>query len=121
VRFVRFMGDRVVQVRIAALGQPIAVHDQDELHGYLDPQDTHEVAMGDSKPGGNSEGRAGAPPSILKPGEVAPGSSQQVQMPVSAPTDKSADKSPQSPSVDMGDAPGDAPTVAPAQHVASLP
>jgi hypothetical protein len=118
VRFVRFMGDRVVQVRIAALGQAIAVHDQDELQGYLDPQDTHEVAMGDSKPGGNSEGRAAAPPSILKPGEVAPGSSQQVQLPVSAPAPT---PTPQSPTVDMGDGPGDAPSTVPAKHVASTP
>ena len=112
VRFVRFVGDRVVQVRVAALGQPIAVHDQDEMHGYLDPQDTHEVAMGDGRPGGESG--AAPPPTILKPGEVAPGSQQQVQLPVSAPpSDKpsttSSGQAPTPPAVDMGDAPGDAP------------
>jgi hypothetical protein len=107
VRFVRFVGDRVTQVKIAALGQPIAVHDQDELHGYLDPQDLHEIAMGDGQQR-NSEGRAAAPPTILKPGEVAPGSEQQVQLPVSAPSSAPAsvpDKAPQAPAVDMGDTP----------------
>jgi hypothetical protein len=84
VRFVRFEHDRVTQLRIAALGQAIAVHDENEMHGYLDPEDTREVAMGDAKPG-SGEAAAAKPPSILKPGEVAPGSSQQVQMPVSIP------------------------------------
>jgi hypothetical protein len=84
VRFVRFVGDRVTQVRIAALGQSIAVHDQNEMQGYLDPEDTHEVALGDNKPG-DSEAAPARPPTILKPGEIAPGSSQQVQKPVSVP------------------------------------
>lgn len=84
VRFIRFLGDRVTQVRIAALGQSIALHDKNEMHGYLDPDDIREVAMGDEKPG-NSEAGATKPPSILKPGEVAPGSSQQVRLPVAAP------------------------------------
>jgi hypothetical protein len=86
VHFVRFEGDRVTQVRVAALGQPIAVHTENEMHGYLDPENTREVAMGDGRPaGGGEEGPAKAPPSILKPGEVAPGSSQRVRLPVSAP------------------------------------
>ncbi|HEX9200579.1 MAG TPA: hypothetical protein VF865_13530 [Acidobacteriaceae bacterium] len=91
VRFVRFEGDRVTQVRIAALGQAIAIHDKNEMHGYLDPEDTHEVAMGDAKPGNGEEGTKPPPPSILNPGEAAPGSSQQVQMPVAVPT-KTDDK-----------------------------
>lgn len=84
VRFVRFVGDRVVQVRVAALGQPIAVRDQDEMQGYLQPEDTHELAMGDGPKGGEDSGGA-RPPTILKPGEVAPGSQQQVNLPVNAP------------------------------------
>jgi hypothetical protein len=84
VRFVRFVGDRVTQVRVAALGQSIAVRDQNEMQGYLDPEDTHEVAMGDGQPA-NAESAAGKPPTMLKPGEVAPGSSMQVQKPVTVP------------------------------------
>jgi hypothetical protein len=87
VRFVRFDGERVTQVRIAALGQAIAVHDQDEMQGYLDPVDTtREVAMGDVKPGGDAESAAAPPPTILKPGERAPGGSQKVQYPVTSST-----------------------------------
>jgi hypothetical protein len=87
VRFVRFEGDRVTQVRIAAMGQPIVLHDTDEMQGYLDPEDTHEIAMGDGKPGdreGESAAAAGQPPTILKPGETAPGASQRVQYPVTS-------------------------------------
>jgi hypothetical protein len=89
VRFVRFEGDRVTQVRIAAMGQPIVLHDTDEMQGYLDPEDTHEIAMGDGKPGdreGESAAAAGQPPTILKPGETAPGASQRVQYPVTSST-----------------------------------
>lgn len=84
VRFVRFEGDRVTQLRVAALGQPIAVYDKNELRGYLDPYDANEIAMGDPKPENGDEGSA-RPPTILKPGEVAPGSQQQVQRPVVVP------------------------------------
>jgi hypothetical protein len=85
VRFVRFEGDRVTQLRIAALGKPIVIHDQNELRGYLDPEDTHEVAMGDAKPGNGEDGSA-KPPTILKPGEAAPGSQKRVLLPVPAST-----------------------------------
>ena len=94
IRFVRFDGDRVIQVRVAALGQAIAIHDKNEMHGYLDPENTHEIAMGDSKPG-NGEGGSIAPPSILKPGETAPVSNRQVQMPVGVPS-QTPDKNDQS-------------------------
>ena len=89
----RFVGDRVTQVKIAALGQPIAIHDKNEMEGYLDPEDTNEVALGDSKPAaGAEEGAAKGPPSILKPGEVAPGSTRRVLLPVTPPpgSDKTA-------------------------------
>ena len=85
VRFVRFEGDRVTQLRIAALGKPIVIHDQNELRGYLDPEDTHELAMGDAKPGNGEDGSA-KPPTILKPGEAAPGSQKRVLLPVPAST-----------------------------------
>jgi hypothetical protein len=96
VRFVRFVGDRVTQVRVAALGEAIAVRDQNEMQGYLDPEDTHEVAMGDGNPG-NSEAAPARPPTMLKPGEIAPGSSQQVKavaMPSASPTQSKNDPLP---------------------------
>ena len=92
VRFVRFEGDRVTQLRIAAQGKPIATHTENELHGYLDPEETHEIAMGDAKPGNGEEGNA-KPPTMLKPGESAPGSQKRVLLPVpdaGATQDKSA-------------------------------
>jgi hypothetical protein len=87
IRFVRFVGDRVTQVKIAALGQPIAVLEKNEMQGYLDPEDTHEISMGDTSGAAGAEDRpAKAPPSILKPGENAPGSSpRRVLLPVSKP------------------------------------
>ncbi len=46
IRFVRFVGDRVTVVEIAALGKPIEIHDKDEMGGYNTPEPTREVAMG---------------------------------------------------------------------------
>jgi len=98
VRFVRFEGDRVTQVRIAALGKPLVTNTENEMRGYLDPQDTHEIAMGDAKPG-NGENGSRKPPTMLKPGESAPGSQKRVLLPVPAsspPQDKSASANPSS-------------------------
>jgi len=83
VRFVRFQADRVTQVRIAALGQPIAVHDQDEMEGYFgngDPSARREVALGDAQPK-DAEGVRTSKPTILNPGEQAPGGEQRVKLP----------------------------------------
>ena len=105
VRFVRIENDRVTEVRTAALGQPIAVKTENELEGYLDPLDQHEIAMGDSAAGHDEEARpAGAPPTLRKPGDPLPsGASQKVQYPVAhkeqplpaapgSPADKSRDR-----------------------------
>jgi len=114
VRFVRFVGDRVTQVRIAALGQPIAIHDKNEMQGYLDPEDTHEIAMGDSNPGGGESAAAKAPPTILKPGEVAPGSSRHVLLPVSTPPPDTAQNKTGAASTSPPAAPSDKPADPPA-------
>ena len=37
IRFVRFIGDRVTVVEIAALGKPIEIHDKDEMGGFNPP------------------------------------------------------------------------------------
>jgi len=47
-RFVRFEGDRVVLLKIAALGKPLDIHDKDELAGYRPPQPEHVIALGDT-------------------------------------------------------------------------
>src|SRR5271170_3821948 len=52
IRFVRFSGDRVVVVEIAALGKPIDIHDKDEMGGYNSTEPTREVAMGDKSADG---------------------------------------------------------------------
>jgi hypothetical protein len=83
VRFVRFQADRVTQVRIAALGQPIAIHDRNEMDGYFDggdPAARREIAMGDAPPG-QGDGDRTSKPTILKAGEAAPGAEQRVKLP----------------------------------------
>ena len=69
IRFVRFVGDRVTVVEIAALGKPIEIHDKDEMAGYNSAEPAREVAMGDEAPGGSA--KTNAPPTLLKPGEAA--------------------------------------------------
>jgi hypothetical protein len=86
VRFVRFVGDRVTVVEVAALGKPIEIHDKDEV-GDLNPAlpPTREVAMGDQQAEGDSEKGQTAPPTLRKPGESAPsGSSNKVQFPTAS-------------------------------------
>jgi hypothetical protein len=84
IRFVRFVGDRVTLVEIAALGKPIEIRDKDEV-GDLNPSTppTREVAMGDQATAeGDTEKPATAPPTLRKPGEAAPAeSSNKVQFP----------------------------------------
>src|SRR5580704_16465209 len=63
MQFVRFMGDRVSMVKIAALGKPIEIRDQDEMAGYLPPVST--VAVGDVA---GHDGRDN-PPTLKLPGE----------------------------------------------------
>ena len=69
VKFVRFVGDRVSLVKIAAVGKPIEIHDQDELAGYLPPAPTRTIALGDAQP---SEDKRAGPPSLKRSGETLP-------------------------------------------------
>ena len=64
MHFVRFVGDRVSLVKIAALGKPIEVHSDDEMAGYLPPQPT--VTVGDVAP---KEGQE-KPPTLKLPSET---------------------------------------------------
>ncbi len=90
VQFVRFQGDVVQQVKVAALGKPIVVHDRSEMQGYTLPGLTREVALGDRKP---ADGSAAAPssPTLLQPGEqpdpaAVDNGQRKVQMPAPAKT-----------------------------------
>jgi len=96
VKFVRFKGDHVAMVEIAALGKPLEIHDKNELEDVDMPGNTRTVAMGDRKPGVEGEdGSAPAPPPSLRlPGEPvevnnAPG---KVQFPDDKSKDKDKDK-----------------------------
>lgn len=84
VRFVRFDGERVTQVRVAALGKPIAIHNTDEMNGYLDngdPSTQRQIALGDA-PVSDGDGNRGPKPTILKPGEGSvAGDEQRVHLP----------------------------------------
>ena len=91
VRFVRFVGDRVSLVKVAALGKPVEIHDHDELGGYLPSAPTRVVAMGDAQAG---DGKAAVgPPTLKLPGEADPvdatgGQGGQVNRKVQFPEEK---------------------------------
>jgi len=69
MRFVRFVGDRVSLVKIAAMGKAMEIHDQDEMAAYLPPAPMKTIMDGDSV--GEQVAKVGAP-SLKKPGEVLP-------------------------------------------------
>ena len=68
VRFVRFNGDRVVLVKVAALGKPIEVHDQNEMGEFSPEPEKRDIALGD----GVDPNHPVAPPTLREPGEKAP-------------------------------------------------
>jgi hypothetical protein len=95
IRFVRFVGDRVTMVEIAALGKPIEIHNTNEM-GDFDPTPTREVAMGDKDQKG-AEDKPAAPPTLRLPGEAAPADGPgKVQFP----TKSSATPIPPTPTAD---------------------
>jgi hypothetical protein len=85
VRFVRFQGDRVSMIEIAALGKPLEIHDKDEMAGYVAPVLEREIALGDRKPAAVDDGgvAGGVAPTLRKPGEdvVLPNSPHKVIFP----------------------------------------
>jgi len=86
VRFVRFVGDQVTLVKIAAMGKPMEIHDTDEMGGFSPPVQTREIALGDAKPGDSDQSGKTPPPTLRKPGEAAPSGGQgQVQFPTQKP------------------------------------
>jgi hypothetical protein len=85
VKFVRFVGDRVVMVEIAALGKPIEIHDKDEMAGYTGPPLEHQIDVGSRPPTAADGGgtTAAAPPTLARPGEAVyvPNAPGKVQFP----------------------------------------
>ena len=115
IRFVRFVGDRVTMVEIAALGKPIEIHNTNEM-GDFDQTPTREVAMGDKDPKGGEEGKSAAPPTLRLPGETAPPDGPgKVQFP----TKSSAAPIPPTPTADPG--PGSEPGAGPGIGSATSP
>jgi hypothetical protein len=94
IRFVRFVGDRVTLVEIAALGKPIEIHDKDEMGGFEQPVPTREIALGDRKSEGG-ENSASSPPTLLKPGEAPAAGAQNNK--VQFPTDSQSGATPAAP------------------------
>jgi hypothetical protein len=82
-QFVRFNGDRVIQVEVAAVGQDLVVRNQDETGDYQGRGDAHEVKMGDAAPSATGEGGGKRQaPSLRLPGEEQlPGTMQPVKTP----------------------------------------
>jgi hypothetical protein len=82
-QFVRFNGDRVIRVEVAAVGQELVVRNQDETGDYKGSGDAHEVKMGDAAPSPTGEGGGHRQaPSLRLPGEEQlPGTMQPVKMP----------------------------------------
>ncbi len=83
VKFVRFQGDRVSQVKIAEVGKPVLVRTQDEVNGFSAPAPVHQVMLGDRPAAAVEDGaQAAGAPTLRKPGEAAPaGGNGRVQLP----------------------------------------
>lgn len=83
MHFVRFRGDQVVLVKVAALGKPIEVHDKDEMNGFHAAPPERHIAMGDPTPAASGEDAASPrTPSLLKDGEKPiEGTQEKVLMP----------------------------------------
>jgi hypothetical protein len=116
VRFVRFVGDRVTLVEIAALGKPIEIHNTDEMGGMNPGPATREVALGDKQPG--SEDKPAGAPTLRLPGEAVPdGGPGKVQFPTDnkvAPIPPTPTTDPAStPTTDPGAIPGSNPGMGP--------
>jgi len=79
IQFVRFVGDRVSQIKVAALGSPLQIRDQDEMAGYTSPTPVKVVDVHD----GPVAGTESSAPSLKLPTETK----TPADMPTSARTD----------------------------------
>jgi sulfur carrier protein ThiS len=86
VQFIRFEGDRVTRVEIAAIGKEPIIRDKDETDGFLAGKQLaheHTVNEGDAPASDPSQSKA---PSLRRPGEPAPPDQpQRVQYPTPTP------------------------------------
>jgi hypothetical protein len=75
-QFVRFEGDRVVKLEIAAVGKPIVVHATNEMRDYWSTQPAQNVrvvALGDTNPSATAkESAPRSAPTLRNPGEALP-------------------------------------------------
>lgn len=71
VTFVRFAGDRVSLIKIAASGKAIEIHDHDEMAGYQQPETTRQVVVANGPVSATSESDPGAVPTLKLPTEKA--------------------------------------------------
>ncbi len=84
VRFVRFVGDRVSLIKVAAMGKPMEIHNQDELAGVLPSAPIKTVSVGDADPAAEKS----TPPTLMKAGETQEMPSGQAQRKVQLPDDR---------------------------------
>jgi hypothetical protein len=98
VRFVRFKGDRVILVKVAALGKPIEIHDKNEMGGSDPEPDKRDIALGD----GIDPNHPMAPPTLRQAGEkdatLPANSAHRVQYPPPAKPTPAPDPAQQPPS-----------------------
>ena len=73
VQFVRFVGDRVSLVKVASLGKPIEVRNQDEMAGYRQAPPTRAVLVSNAPVVDEKHGA----PSLRLPGDEEPAAASQ--------------------------------------------
>ena len=91
VKFVRFVGDEVSLVKIAALGRPMEIRRQNEDGQSVPHEAQKTVAVGDVPTTPENT----APPSLMKPGEAAEMDNGTTQRKVQLPDDKKPAATPQ--------------------------
>lgn len=97
MRFVRFIGDRVTLLKIAAMGKPMEIHDQDEMAAYMPTPEPKGVVEGDPT---TAQVVKKGPPTLTRPGETLPDvavAGTQQNGKVQFPTEKKPDPPPTAP------------------------
>jgi hypothetical protein len=92
VKFVRFVGDRVTRVEIAAIGKDPVIRQTDETNGYLaNKSNVHERTVTEGDQPVDETQRAA--PTLRRPGETAPSDQPQpVKMPPASPAPPSGNQ-----------------------------